>query len=332
MYREKQSSPKNNLSPLTTLVREGQTHRWKVEKQSQMNTTTPSPVATLTLASTPHYTRPTFLMCPPQFYDVDYVINPWMAGNLHRPSRDLAFAQWNGLYQHLKTLADVRLLQARPNSPDMTFVAHTALVHHGIAAISSFTHPQRRAEEDYLRAWFESEGFLLWNTPRETSFEGEGDTLFSADGKHLWAAHGVRTCQHSHGHVATAWHTPVSSLHLIDPRFYHLDTCFAPLTGGFLLYYPEAFDAASLAKIEAAYPEEKRLAVTEQEATHFACSVLNIGQNIIMHTLAHSDLPDRLMDLGFEVKQLVLSEFLKGGGSAKSLVLRLSDMNVTNGL
>jgi N-dimethylarginine dimethylaminohydrolase len=313
-------------------VGEGQTHRWKVEKQPQMNTTIFSPVSTPTLQSTPHFTRPTFLMCPPQFYDVDYVINPWMAGNLHRPSRDIAFAQWNGLYQHLKTIADVRLLKAQPNLPDMAFVAHTALVHHGIAAVSSFAHAERQAEEDYLRRWFESEGFLLWNTPRETAFEGEGDALFSDDGAQLWAAHGVRTCLHSHAHVANAWHTPVTSLHLVDPRFYHLDTCFAPLAGGFLLYYPGAFDAASLAKIEAAYTEDKRISVTEQEATHFACSVLNIGQSVVLHALAHSELPDRLMDLGFDVTQLGLSEFLKGGGSAKALALRLSDMDVTNNL
>jgi N-dimethylarginine dimethylaminohydrolase len=271
-------------------------------------------------------------MCPPKFYDVDYVINPWMAGNLHRPSRDMAFAQWNGLYQHLKTLADVKLLHAREHAPDMVFVAHSAVVQHGIAAISSFAHAQRQPEEQYLREWFKEAGFLIWNTPRETAFEGEGDALFDPEGRSLWAAHGVRTCLQSHRHLADAWHTRAISLHLIDPRFYHLDTCFAPLTGGFLLYFPEAFDTASRQTIEAAYPVEKRIVVTEEEATHFACSVINIGQNIILHRFAHSDLADRLMDAGFDVKQLPLGEFLKGGGAAKSLALRLSDMDVTNGV
>ena len=63
-------------------------------------------------------------------------------------------------------------------------------------------------------------------------FEGEGDALFDANGGRLWAAHGVRTCKISHRHVADAWHTPVTSLHLVDPRFYHLDLCFAPLERG----------------------------------------------------------------------------------------------------
>ena len=239
-----------------------------------------------TFASLPHFDRPTYLMCPPEFYDVNYVINPWMAGNLHRPSRDTAFAQWKNLHYHLQRIADVRLLHPRAGAPDMVFVAHSALVQHGIAAVSSFAHPQRQAEEQHLRRWLRDAGFLIWETPRETAFEGEGDALFNATGDHLWAAHGLRTCQHSHRHVADAWHTPVTSLHLVDPRFFHLDTCFAPLSDGHLLYFPEAFDAASLAKIEAAYPADKRIAVTEAEATQFACNVINIGRNILMSPVA----------------------------------------------
>jgi N-dimethylarginine dimethylaminohydrolase len=296
--------------------------------------TTTSPVATTSAASlapTPHFSRPTYLLCAPEFYDVDYVINPWMAGNLHRPSRDTAFAQWKNLYQQLRRVADVRLIQARPGSPDMVFIAHAAIVSHGIAAVSSFAHPQRQTEEPHLRRWLQEAGFLLWNTPRETAFEGEGDAMFDADGCHLWIAHGSRTCKHSHRHVADAWHTPVSSLHLIDPRFYHLDICFAPLANGYLLYFPAAFDASSLAKIEAAYPAEKRIPVSENEATHFACSVINIGRNILMGE-GTVDLAARLADCGFDVTQLDLSEFHRGGGSAKSLALRLSDVTLAEAL
>jgi N-dimethylarginine dimethylaminohydrolase len=121
----------------------------------------------------------------------------------------------------------------------------------------------------------------------------------------------------------------VTSLHLVDPRFYHLDTCFSPLSGGHLLYFPAAFDGPSLAKIEAAYPAEKRIAVTETEATHFVCNLINTGKNIVMGT-AGTDLAARLTNLGYEVVELDLSEFLRGGGSAKALALRLSDTTVTN--
>jgi ornithine--oxo-acid transaminase len=213
----------------------------------------------------------------------------------------------------------------------MVFVAHAALVSSGIAAISSFAHPQRQTEEAHLRRWLQDAGFLLWNTPRETSFEGEGDAMFDADGQHLWIAHGVRTCLHSHRHIADAWHTPVTSLHLVDPRFFHLDTCFAPLANGYLLYFPAAFDSASQARINAAYPAEKRIPVSETEATRFACSVINIGRNILMGA-SNIDLAARLADVGFDVTPIDLSEFHRGGGSAKSLALRLSDLELAEAL
>ncbi len=280
-------------------------------------------------ASLPHFDRPTYLMCAPEWYDVNYVINPWMAGNLHRPSRDTAFTQWKMLHQQLQQIADIRLLHPRQGSPDMVFVGHTALVQHGIAALSSFAHPQRQTEEPPMRRWFQEAGFLVWETPRETAFEGEGDVVFNAKGDQLWAAHGSRTCKQSHKHVADAWHTSVTSLHLVDPRFYHLDLCFSPLSGGHLLYFPEAFDAASLARIEAAYSAEKQIVVNEAEATQFACNLINVGRNILMGKV-ETDLAQRLTNQGYDVAEIDLSEFICGGGSAKSLVLRLSDMDVTH--
>lgn len=287
-----------------------------------------SPVTDV-FVSTPHFTRPTFLMCPPEWYGVDYVINPWMAGNVHRSSRDLAFAQWKGIHNVLRGVADVRLLHPEPGCSDMVFIGHGALVHDGVAALSSFSHEQRRRETGFLRHWLISQGFLLWETPRETAFEGEGDVSFNDDGTELWAGHGVRTCRAAHPHIADAWHAPVHSLHLVDPRFYHLDTCFAPLYGGFLLYYPGAFDRASRELIEQHYPAEKRIAVTEADATRMACSALNINRTLFTGELSR-ELSMRLFDAGFDVVQLELSEFIKGGGGAKALALRLSDMAVTH--
>jgi N-dimethylarginine dimethylaminohydrolase len=281
-------------------------------------------------ASTPHFTRPTFLMCPPQWYGVDYAINPWMASNLHRSSRDLAFSQWKALYTALQSVADVRLLHPEAGSPDMTFLAHGAVVHHGVTALASFSHGQRQTETPHLRAWMEQHGFLIWHTPRETAFEGEGDVLFNDAGTQLWAGHGIRTCKSAHRHIADAWHVPVQSLHLVDPRFYHLDTCFAPLNGGHLLYYPEAFGATSRARIEAAFPAEKRIMVSEADAMQLACSALNVGNRIFTGKISDS-LTANLEAHGFVVERLALGEFLKSGGGAKSLALRLSDLPVTHG-
>ncbi len=123
---------------------------------------------------------------------------------------------------------------------------------------------------------------------------------------------------------------PVTSVHLVDPRFYHLDLCFAPLSGGHLVYFPGAFDAVSLAKIEAFYGADKLIAVSELEATQFACNVINVGRDILMGAV-ESDVAERLSGYGYNVTELPMSEFHRGGGSAKSLALRLSDMSVTHG-
>jgi ornithine--oxo-acid transaminase len=267
--------------------------------------------------------RPTYLMCRPDFYEIDYIINPWMAGNVHASSRERAFEQWHHLYRELTAIADIELIDPQPGLPDMAFTANAGLERNGTVVLSSFFYPERQGEERYFRNWFQSSGFNVIDVPRETPFEGEGDALFAVDGSRLWAAHGPRSTRASHHRLAHAWGVEVVSLHLVDPRFYHLDTCFAPLEGGFILYYPQAFDAASLAKIEAFYPPAKRIAVSEADAVRFACNAINIDRTIILNCIS-AELANELEVRGFSLVQVQLGEFLKAGGAAKCLVLRLS--------
>lgn len=267
--------------------------------------------------------RPTYLMCAPRLYDVTYVINPWMEGNLHRASRDRAITQWQRLYEALAKIADVKLIEPQPGLPDMVFTANAGLEHNGIVVLSSFRHPERQSEEHYFRQWFQSSGYSVIEVPREISFEGEGDALFAIDGSRLWAGYGMRTSKESHRYLEQAWNVEVVPLCLVDPRFYHLDTCFAPLTGDYVMYYPGAFDAASRASIEAFYAPHKRIIVSEADATNFACNAINIDRTILLNKISR-ELTEQLQSAGFEVIPIDLSEFLKAGGAAKCLVMRLS--------
>ncbi|MBB5316206.1 dimethylarginine dimethylaminohydrolase family protein [Tunturibacter empetritectus] len=268
-------------------------------------------------------TSATFLMCPPRLYDVNYVINPWMAGNVHASSRTRAAEQWQRLYEAVSTIADVQLVEPQPGSPDMVFTANAGLERNGTVAISSFFHPERQGEEPHFRRWFEQAGYKVMDTPRATPFEGEGDALFSTDGTRLFVGYGPRTVPSSHQALRKIWGIEVTSLHLIDPRFYHLDTCFAPLEGGYVMYFPEAFDRASLDKIEAFYPLEKRIIVAESDAVCFACNAINVDRTIILNNIS-SDLRSQLESRGFDVIEVTLTEFLKAGGAAKCLVMKLS--------
>ncbi len=273
--------------------------------------------------------EPTFLMCPPELYDVNYVINPWMEGNVNRSCRKRAMAQWEQLHCALAEVAQVELVEPQAGSPDMVFTANAGLVHRGVVTLSSFLHPERQGEEPHFRKWFDDSGFGVCEMPRATPFEGEGDALFAVDGCCLWAGYGIRTLQSSHRRLSDTWDIDVISLRLIDSRFYHLDTCFCPLFGGYVMYFPAAFDATSQSRIEAHYPEEKRIPVSESDALRFACNAINIGRTILLNEISN-DLRDRLQSLGFRVVQVLLSEFLKAGGAAKCLALRLSEMDVTH--
>jgi len=281
-----------------------------------------TPQAVLDLPISTQADRQTFLMCAPTLYDVDYVINPWMEGNLHASSRERAVAQWQPLYNALTQIADVRLIVPQPGSPDMVFTANAGLERDGIVVLSSFFHPERQGEEQHFRRWFERAGYAVLDTPRETPFEGEGDALFSTDGSRLWVGYGPRTSLASHHRLREIWPVEVVSLHLIDPRFYHLDTCFAPLEGSHILYYPGAFDASSLQKIEAFYPADKRIPVEEADALRFACNAVNIGDTILLNEIGPI-LSAKLRSKGFHLIPLNLSEFLKAGGAAKCLVMKL---------
>ena len=276
-----------------------------------------------------HSNRPVFLMCPPRLYDVDYVINPWMAGNVHRSSRERASEQWDALYRAVSDVAQVLLVEPQPGSPDMVFTANAGLARQGVVALSSFFHPERQGEEPHFRRWFLEAGFTVQDIPRETPFEGEGDALFEADGSRLWAGHGQRTIEASQRYLRAAWGVEVIGLGLVDPRFYHLDTCFAPLYGGYVMYFPDAFDAESLARIEHHYAPEKRIVVREADAVHFACNAVNVGTTVILNQVS-AELTSKLESCGFTVVQVLLSEFLKAGGAAKCLVMRLSEMDVTH--
>ncbi|MDV3351661.1 TIGR00300 family protein [Leptothoe sp. LEGE 181152] len=264
------------------------------------------------------------LMCAPQHYDVDYVINPWMEGNIHRSSRDLAQEQWNQLHNILKEHATVELVAPQPGWPDMVFTANAGLILDHTVVLSRFFHAERQGEEPYFQQWFADQGYTVHTLPKGLPFEGAGDALIDRVGGYLWAGYGFRSELDSHTYLAKWLDVEVLSLRLIDRRFYHLDTCFCPLNNGDLLYYPPAFDTYSNHLIERRIPTEKRIPVNEVDAVNFACNAVNVDQTIIMNS-ASDGLQKTLAARGFKVIETPLTEFLKAGGAAKCLTLRVTE-------
>lgn len=265
-----------------------------------------------------------YLMCPPDHYDVDYVINPWMEGNIHKSSRDRAVEQWHNLHKILKDHAIVDLAPPQKGWPDMVFTANAGLVLGDNVVLSRFLHKERQGEEPYFKQWFEENGYKVYELPKDLPFEGAGDALLDREGRWLWAGYGFRSELDSHPYLAKWLDIEVLSLRLIDERFYHLDTCFCPLTDGYLLYYPAAFDSYSNRLIEMRVAPQKRIAIDETDAVNFACNAVNVDRVVVMNK-ASDALKARLTDIGFQILETPLTEFLKAGGAAKCLTLRVTE-------
>ncbi|WP_346291091.1 TIGR00300 family protein [Sphaerothrix gracilis] len=265
-----------------------------------------------------------FLMCAPHHYDVDYVINPWMEGNIHKSSKNTATAQWQDLYQIISERASVDLVKPQPGWPDMVFTANAGLVLGQTVVLSRFFHPERQGEEPHFKTWFEEQGFTVHELPKDLPFEGAGDALLDREGRVLWAGYGFRTELDAHPYLAKWLDIEVLSLRLMDERFYHLDTCFCPLTDGYLLYYPPAFDAYSNRLIEMRVSAEKRIAIEEPDAVNFACNAVNIDRTVVLNQASQA-LKQRLEKADFQVIETPLTEFLKAGGASKCLTLRVTE-------
>jgi N-dimethylarginine dimethylaminohydrolase len=268
--------------------------------------------------------RDRILMCPPDHFSVEYEINPWMAGNTGQLRLDLAHRQWDSLRETLGEHADIVIIEPQPDLPDMVFTANAGIVLGRKAVASHFMPKERRAEEPHFKRWFAEHGFELYDLPDEIGFEGAGDSLFDRRGEWLWAGYGFRTEIEAHRHLQSFFEREVVSIRLTDERFYHIDTCMCPLTDGYLMYHPPAFDYESRIAIESRVPSHKRIVVDTTDAGHFACNAVNIGDRVFVNS-ASDPLKARLMRVGFKVVELDLSEFLKAGGSAKCLTLKLTE-------
>ncbi len=268
--------------------------------------------------------RHVFLMCPPEFFTVAYIINPWMHGNLRRIDNAVAKQQWRALYDLLTDHAVVRLVLPQPGSPDMVFTANAGLVKGRDFVVSRFRYPERQYEEPYFADWFMDRGYQVSLMPRDVPFEGAGDALFDRGEACLWMAHGHRSISAAREVLFERLGIDAVTLKLVDTRFYHLDTCFCPLEGGYVLYYPAAFDEASRSVIEKRVPAARRIAIDEEDALAFACNAVNIDDKLVVNH-ATPAFVRTLASKGFEVLQTPLSEFMKAGGSAKCLTLRLDE-------
>jgi len=264
--------------------------------------------------------RPAFLTCPPDYYGILYEINPWMSKS-RSADPHLARQQWDALYKLLTERLGMTVDQLSPvfGLPDMVFTANAGLVVGNRFFMSRFRHDVRQGECTHYQTWFHAHGFQITLPPPNIYFEGEGDALWV--GEKLFLGCQIRT-----DFAAAAWlkkqlGVPVYAVELVDPRFYHLDTCFCPLDAQRVLYYPPAFSLISQKIIQEVIPCP--IPIEAADALGFGANAIVVGNNIVVNAGAIS-LAKTLMNEGFTVHPVDLSEFIKAGGAAKCLALQSS--------
>ena len=275
---------------------------------------------------------PLILTTDASHYDVSYTINPWMRPDAWRDApaqnRRLALAAAAALRTALGAAgATVISVDGVAGLPDMVFPANAAVVLDGRAIVARFRYPERQGETAIFQAALErlrTEGILaeVRSLPEGIVQEGAGDCIWDRTRGCFWGGYGPRSSAAAINVLGDFFARPILALELVNPRFYHLDTCFCVLPRGEVLFYPPAFSAAGLALIRAHVPAALRIEATDDDAARFSVNAVALGDTVVMAAAA-DDLKRRLFGHGYRVHDVPLAPFILSGGGAYCMTLRL---------
>jgi len=262
--------------------------------------------------------KPNFLVCAPDYFEVIYEINPWMHVGSN-PQHDIVQKQWEGVVNYLKQCgAEISHVPMAKGWPDMVYTANAGLVKGNKCVVSTFRYPQRQGEEQYFEAWFEANNFETIKV-KNGFFEGAGDALFV--GETLCCGYGFRSEKNAYQEVCDFLEVSKHVfIELTDARYYHMDLTICPINDSLALFNPQAMTKESAVALENVC---ELIAVAPEEAEHFACNAVVMGKDIILPSGAPK-LCKELEKRGFVTHPLVLNELMKGGGASKCMVLRIN--------
>jgi len=211
--------------------------------------------------------------------------------------------------------------------PDMVFTANAAVVLDGKALLARFRHPQRQLEQlafaNAFRA-LQTRGIIdvVHELPAGLMLEGAGDCIWDRSRSLFWMGYGQRSDLAARGKVAEVFGVEVMPIELATPRFYHLDTAMCVLSRGEVIYFPSAFSQGSRDAFEARVAPHARIAVSADDACQLAANAVCIDDTLLLSRCTDR-LRAQLEEHGYRVVATPLSSFLRSGGAAFCLTLRL---------
>ena len=236
------------------------------------------------------------LLCTPDYFDIVDEKNVHMKGNAGSTVRADVLKQW----QELKHTYD-SLQEAGKR----------------VVVMSNMRHSSRQREVPYFEDFFRDKGFEPLSLSPDLMFEGMGDVIPHPGKRLLYGGFGHRTNVDAYVELTMLLRTPIVALELVSEKFYHLDTCFVPLSTDSVMICEEAFSEQGLAMIEEVFRVIHYVPI--QEAERFFslnAHVFDIGGRKVAILQKGSETTRNILSIeGFEVIEVETSEFMKSGGS-----------------
>ncbi len=270
-------------------------------------------------------------MVTPEFFDVEYAINPYMTssdGQLHKIDRLKAQSQWNELrnaYSKLGYAVDV--LPGVKGLPDMVFAANQSFPfwdhkkEQPSVIISSMRSEFRKNEVSYFEKYYSENKYTIYHLPLDKfgeksgqAFEGNGDALIRPGRKQIFGGYGFRTDKNVYNEIQRITNYEIFLLELKKEHFYHLDTCLSFLDENTIAIVPEAFTSDDLRSLKNKFANIIEIDIDEAKNNFAGNCHCPDGKNVILQS-GSEKLIKSLHNHGFKTIEVDTSEFMKSGGS-----------------
>jgi len=263
------------------------------------------------------------LFASPDHFNVKYVINPHMEGQIGEVDHAEAMHQWRQLRAAYDDIGiETHVIEAQPGLPDLVFCANQTLPYRSAddsnkgVVLSRMYAVQRRDEVPFLADFFSGIGYDIVDDliGESTPFEGMGDAIWHPGRRILWGGYGYRTNPEAYDVISERLEVDVLLLQLEDPDFYHLDTCFCPLDEASVMIWPGAFTDEGVELIGAVF--DQVIEAPEDESRDlFACNAHCPDSRHVIIQRGCTRTTAMLRAAGFEPVEVETGEFLKSGGS-----------------
>lgn len=254
------------------------------------------------------------LLCPPTHFDVEYEINPWMHKEI-QPDKSHSMDAYKKMKAKYKELGlEVYEIPPVKGLPDMVYTANFGQIKNSSFLRSNFKYAERRKEADFAEKYLEKKFKMeTVSLPEDIFFEGQGDLL--NDGERFFFGWGKRSDKNAKPYIEDFLNCPVTDFELVNPYYYHLDTCFAPLSSSLAMINPVSFTQEGKKKVYALF--EHVIEASEEDNKVIACNLVHAGNTIVIGKGITENLKEKLAKFGYNTYEVDMREYLKGGGSVK---------------